>query len=66
MLMILVRDFCMPTYRRLKGSDVWHWCTNCSQGPRSIYIEVTSAGRPAGGALDKECLAKQAAGECGE
>jgi hypothetical protein len=54
----------MPIYRRLKGSDVWHWCTNCSLWPTTDYIEVTRAGRPFGGKLDNECLAKETAGEC--
>jgi len=56
----------MPTYRRSKGSDVWHWCINCSQWPTSNFIEVTRSGRPAGGELDNECLAKETAGECSE
>jgi hypothetical protein len=27
----------MPEYRKKKGSDVWHWCKNCSKWPTSDY-----------------------------
>ena len=56
----------MPTYRRIKGTNVWHWCSNCTLWPTSNYIEVARESRPAGGKLDDECLAKETAGECGE
>jgi len=32
----------MPIYRRRKGSDVWHWCTNCSRWPKSNYDKSTT------------------------
>lgn len=56
----------MPTYRRHKGRDTWHWCTNCPDWPTSNYDEVTKTGRerPAGGELDNKCLAREKAGDC--
>jgi len=64
--MTLLKDSPMPTYRRIKGTNVWHWCSNCSQWPASNYIEVIRDSRPGGGKLDDECLARETAGECGE
>jgi len=54
------------TYRRHKGKDVWHWCTNCEDWPRSNYDEVTveDGKRPSSGELDNECKAKERAGNC--
>ena len=54
----------MPTYRRKKGSDAWHWCKNCSNWPTSDYEERTTPGRPSTGELDNECKAKESRGEC--
>jgi hypothetical protein len=62
----LLKDSPMPNYRRLKGTNVWHWCSNCTLWPTSNYIEVARESRPAGGTLDDECLAKETAGECGD
>lgn len=54
------------TYRKHKGSDTWHWCTNCTNWPTTSYDTVTTSGnaRPAGGELDNQCLGKERAGEC--
>lgn len=52
----------MPQYRRRKGTDAWHWCTNCSNWPTSDY--ETSATKPTSGELDNECKAKEKAGTC--
>ena len=54
----------MPTYRRLKGSDTWHWCRNCSNWPTSNYETVTTSGRPSSGELDNECKAKEKDDNC--
>ena len=54
----------MPTYRKRKGSDAWHWCKNCSNWPTSNYEEVTVPGRPRTGELDNECLAKEKRNDC--
>jgi len=56
-----MRDTRMPTYRRIKGHDTWHWCTNCRDWPTSNYDEVTLPDdkRPASGELDNECKAKE-------
>jgi len=49
-------------YRKKKGSDTWHWCTNCSNWPTSDYVE--SAGKPTYGELDNECKSKENLGTC--
>lgn len=49
-------------YRKRRGSDTWHWCTNCSNWPTSNY--VVSHTKPTTGELDNECRAKQSAGNC--
>jgi len=54
----------MPTYRKRKGRDTWHWCTNCSLWPDSDYEEVTTPGRPSSGELCNECRSKEEKGEC--
>ena len=54
----------MPTYRRRKGNDTWHWCRNCSNWPTTNYEEVTTPGRPPSGELDNECLGKEKSGDC--
>lgn len=54
----------MPTYRRRKGSDTWHWCRNCSNWPTFDYEEKYFPGRPTYGELDNECKAKEEARTC--
>ena len=56
----------MTKYRRLKDSDVWHWCTNCTNWPTepNTYVEDERDTRPTTGELDNECLAKERRGEC--
>lgn len=54
----------MPTYRRRKGKDTWHWCTNCSNWPISYYNKKTVSGRPSFGELCNECKAKEKEGTC--
>jgi transcriptional regulator with XRE-family HTH domain len=49
-------------YRRRKDGDTWHFCSNCSNWPRSNYDEKPN--KPAGGELCNECRAKERAGEC--
>ena len=51
-------------YRKRKGTDTWHWCTNCSNWPTSNYDEVDLPGRPPSGELDNECKGKESAGNC--
>ena len=58
------KQFIMPRYRRKKGSDTWHWCTNCSFWPTSDYDEVTTSGRPSSGELCNECKAKDRERTC--
>jgi len=54
----------MPTYRRKRGSDTWHWCRNCSKYPTEDYEEITVYGRPTSGELCNECLAKERENNC--
>lgn len=49
-------------WRRKKGSDTWHFCTNCSSWPTTDY--ETSWTKPTSGELDNECQAKSKAGNC--
>jgi len=58
----------MTEYRRRKGSDTWHWCTNCSHWPKDgedydTYCGSTSD-RPSPGELDNECLSKERDNDC--
>jgi hypothetical protein len=50
------------SYRRRKGHDTWHFCSNCSNWPTSDY-EV-SYSKPTNGELCNECKAKRDAGNC--
>lgn len=52
----------MPEYRRKRGSDVWHWCKNCSKWPTSDYESTYT--KPTSGELDNECKSKDSAGTC--
>lgn len=49
-------------YRKSTGSDTWHYCSNCSNYPRSGY--TTSNGKPTYGELCNECQGKERNGEC--
>ena len=51
-------------YRKKKGSDTWHWCTNCSKWPISGYDVWIGEGRPPSGELDDECRAKEKSNDC--
>ncbi len=52
----------MAEYRKKRGSDTWHFCSNCSNWPLSDY--VSSDTKPTSGEFDNECLAKREAGNC--
>jgi hypothetical protein len=52
----------MPEYRKKRGSDVWHWCTNCSKWPTTDYDSRPT--KPTTGELDNECRAKEKDGTC--
>ncbi len=56
----------MTEYRKRKGSDTWHWCTNCSQWPtgRAGVDYDVKYQKPTSGELDNQCLAKDKAGDC--
>ncbi len=52
----------MATYRKKRGHDTWHWCTNCSNWPTSDYTE--SKTKPTSGELCNECKGKENNGTC--
>jgi hypothetical protein len=49
-------------YRKQKGTDTWHFCSNCSTWPTSNY--EASSEKPTEGALCNECKAKKANNSC--
>ena len=49
-------------FRRKKGSDTWHFCSNCSNWPTSDYDERWD--KPTSGELCNECRAKKNTGDC--
>ena len=52
----------MAQYRKLKESDTWHFCSNCSNYPKRGY--TTSSGKPTSGELCNQCQAKQSKNDC--
>ena len=54
----------MPTYRKRKDKDAWHWCKNCSNWPKRDYMEVEREMRPTTYELCDQCLALEQAGNC--
>jgi hypothetical protein len=55
-------------YRRHNGSDVWHWCTNCEDWPKTPgtfeEVDLPAGQRPTSGELDNECRSKEDDGNC--
>lgn len=51
-----------PNYRKRKGTDAWHFCTNCSNWPTSDYDSAST--KPSSGEFCNECLAKDRQGNC--
>lgn len=49
-------------YRKAKGRDTWHWCSNCTRWPTGDY--ETSYSKPTSGELCNECKAKDRDGTC--
>lgn len=49
-------------YRKRKGNDTWHWCSNCSNWPTTDYDWRPD--KPSWGELCNECQAKEKAGTC--
>jgi hypothetical protein len=50
------------TFRRRRGSDTWHFCSNCSEWPRADYDERATT--PGTGLFCDECIRKRAGGAC--
>lgn len=53
----------MPTYKKRKDSDTWHWCTNCSNYPRGTDVDTRDR-KPSSGELCNQCLSKDERGDC--
>lgn len=52
----------MAQYRKRRGSDTWHFCSNCSNYPKSGYESSTS--KPSSGEFCDECRSKRKNGDC--
>ncbi|MGD2101477.1 MAG: hypothetical protein PVG83_04520 [Acidimicrobiia bacterium] len=52
------------SYRKLKHSDTWHFCRNCSQWPTVPGTYDERYTKPTSGELDNQCLGKDKAGNC--
>ena len=52
----------MISYRRRKGTDVWHWCSNCSNWPTSHYD--VRRDEPDSGKFCDECRSKDDNDDC--
>ena len=50
------------TYRRKKGNDTWHFCSNCTNWPTSDFDEKTT--KPTTGEFCNQCQAKRNNGTC--
>jgi hypothetical protein len=50
------------TYRKINGTDTWHFCLNCSNWPKVNYQEEQES--PRWGEICKECKVKDIKGEC--
>lgn len=52
------------TYRRRKGNDTWHFCTNCSNWPKPPDQYDEQSSKPTTGEFDNECLRKRENKNC--
>ena len=43
----------MTEYRKIKGSEVWHWCESCPSWPDEGYLSRTE--KPTDGKLCDGC-----------
>jgi hypothetical protein len=57
-----VLDVGKPNPSSKGGRDAWHFCSDCSKGPTSDYVERDS--KPARGELCDQCEAKQGNDNC--
>ncbi len=53
----------MPIYKRKEGSDVWHWCVNCSEYPTGENV-TSRQSKPEYGTMCPECEIKEKTGDC--
>src|SRR5438093_4172227 len=49
-------------YRRERNSDIWHFCSNCSQWPKDNFIEQRTTPRTE--KMCNECVSKRRQDEC--
>lgn len=52
----------MAAYRKRKTNDTWHFCSNCSNWPRTDYVEQQN--KPTTGEFCNECQAKRKDNNC--
>jgi hypothetical protein len=50
------------TYRRRKGYDTWHFCSNCSNWPKKGY--ESRIAKPTTGEQCNECKSKKVGNDC--
>jgi len=60
----LARDVVLSSFsfRKGHGEDTWHFCSNCSNWPKSDYETRTT--KPPDGECCNECQAKMTDGDC--
>lgn len=56
----------MTEYRQRFGSEVWHFCRNCSRYPVSEEVEEQRRREPTTGRLCQECTSKRERGVCSD
>lgn len=56
------RHIIAKKYRRKRGADTWHFCSNCSTWPTSNYKEAHV--KPTSGVFCNECRARESDNTC--
>jgi hypothetical protein len=54
----------IESYRKAAGSNVWHFCSNCTTYPAENYISFRVPLRVENPELCTECLARHEVGDC--
>jgi len=54
----------IESYRKAVGSNVWHFCSNCTTYPTENYVSSLIPQRAENTELCTECLARHAIGDC--
>jgi len=52
-------------YRQRYGSNVWHFCSNCDEWPRSPdMFNQRSDSKPTKGVMCEKCAGREKSGDC--